>query len=121
METGLAAFRFALVGFTLPYMFVFRPQLLMLGSDGEPASAIAVAGAVLMALLGILPLAAGIAGYLFAPLSRVRRGVLLLSAALLLQPSTTLTFWRGGPSVWDAVGMILLAAIAVTSWRDRNA
>jgi len=35
MKTGFAAFRLALVGFTLPYMFVFRPQLLMLGPDGD--------------------------------------------------------------------------------------
>jgi len=30
MRTGLAAFRFALVGFTLPFMFVYRPELLLL-------------------------------------------------------------------------------------------
>ncbi|MFQ5730821.1 MAG: TRAP transporter permease [Planctomycetaceae bacterium] len=30
MRTGLAAFRFALVGFTLPFMFVYRPELLIL-------------------------------------------------------------------------------------------
>ena len=38
MQTGWHAFRFALVGFTLPYIFVFRPELLMLSSDGSTAS-----------------------------------------------------------------------------------
>jgi TRAP-type uncharacterized transport system fused permease subunit len=120
MQTGLAAFRFALVGFTLPYMFVFRPQLLMLGHDGEPASVFSVAGAVLMALLGILPLAAGIAGYLFGPLSGLKRGLLLAAAALVLQPSTALALGATGLSAWDAVGLILMTAVAVTSWRKRG-
>ena len=35
LRASLAAFRFALVGFTLPFMFVFRPQLLMLDAGGE--------------------------------------------------------------------------------------
>jgi hypothetical protein len=37
MKTGIAAFRFALVGFTLPFIFVFRPELLLLAPDGAPA------------------------------------------------------------------------------------
>ena len=60
MQTSFAAFRFALVGFTLPYMFVFRPELLMLAADGGTASAPAIAGAVALAAAGILPLAAAI-------------------------------------------------------------
>ena len=35
MPTAFAAFRFALVGFTLPYMFIYRPELLMLTASGE--------------------------------------------------------------------------------------
>ena len=38
MPTAFAAFRFALVGFTLPYMFIYRPELLMLDANGEAAS-----------------------------------------------------------------------------------
>ena len=38
MKTAFAAFRFALVGFTLPYMFVLRPALLMLDSEGGTAA-----------------------------------------------------------------------------------
>ena len=37
MPTAFAAFRFALVGFTLPYMFIYRPELLMLSPSGEAA------------------------------------------------------------------------------------
>ncbi|MCH8021593.1 TRAP transporter fused permease subunit, partial [candidate division KSB1 bacterium] len=34
MQTAFAAFRFALVGFALPYAFVLRPELLLLSPDG---------------------------------------------------------------------------------------
>ena len=34
MPTALAAFRFSLVGFTLPFMFVYRPSLLLMNPDG---------------------------------------------------------------------------------------
>ena len=61
-STSLAAFRFALAGFALPYLFVYRPQLLMLAADGGPASVAAIALAVGLAVLGILPLAAAVAG-----------------------------------------------------------
>ena len=86
MPTAMAAFRFALVGFTLPYMFVFHPQLLMLDPTGATAGVGAVAVAVTWAVLGILPLAAGIAGYMIAPLGRWQRGACLLAALLLLFP-----------------------------------
>ena len=65
-RTSLAAFRFALVGFALPYMFIFRPELLMLAADGATASPLAIGGATLLAVAGILPLAAAISGYLGA-------------------------------------------------------
>ena len=38
MQTGWQAFRFALVGFTLPFMFVLRPQLLVLDPEGGTAA-----------------------------------------------------------------------------------
>ncbi|MDA1015178.1 MAG: TRAP transporter fused permease subunit [Planctomycetota bacterium] len=35
MKTAIAAFLFSLVGFTLPYMFIYRPELLMLSNKPE--------------------------------------------------------------------------------------
>ena len=35
MKTGLSAFLFSLVGFTLPFMFVYRPELLLLSNTPE--------------------------------------------------------------------------------------
>lgn len=84
MPTGLAAFRFALVGFTLPFMFVFRPELLLLASQGYSTSWIAVIIAVTAALLGITALAAGLAGYFRNSLSIPLRLVAFAAATCML-------------------------------------
>merc|ERR1711964_635343 len=87
MQTALAAFRFSLVGFTLPFMFVYRPALLLMDSDGTLLSWSGVPTlllAVLAAVVGIVALAAGIAGYLRRPLSTPYRATSLAAAALLL-------------------------------------
>ena len=78
MQTGVTAFRFALVGFALPYAFVLHPELLLLSADLS-----ATVGNILIVLIGIVPLAAAAAGHGFAPLPTHQR-VLLLGAALLL-------------------------------------
>jgi TRAP-type uncharacterized transport system fused permease subunit len=114
MATSLAAFRFALVGFALPFVFVYRPQLLMLDVDGGRATAAAVAVAVAVALAGIAPLAAALAGYALARIGMVTRGLLLIAAAA--------TLWApaGGPgsdiAVWNAAGIGLTAAIFARQW-----
>ena len=98
MKTALAAFRFALAGFALPYAFVLHPELMLLSSD-----VIAVVGSVTIVLIGIVPLAAAIVGYGFGPLRHWERWVLLGSAlALFLTPSVESRF------------LIQAAAIGVT-------
>jgi len=119
MGTGMAAFRFALVGFTLPYMFVYRPALLMLTPSGAPAGAGAVAVAVALAVLGIAALAAGIAGYLFRPLGRWARALSLLAAALALFPfRAAVGGWDGPPLYW--FGIALFAVVAAVNLRRRR-
>ena len=87
METSFAAFRFALVGFVLPFLFVYRPQLLMLDPAGEVAPWITIAVAFAVAALGIVPLAAAIAGHLVRPLGTLQRVPLLFAAALMFWPT----------------------------------
>jgi TRAP-type uncharacterized transport system fused permease subunit len=126
MRTGLAAFRFALVGFTLPYMFVLRPSLLMLDNTGSAAAALDVVGAVVLAVLGIVPFAAGIAGYLFTSLSPALRLLLFAASALLLLPGGSIQIGGVELSLLGIGGLVLLAGAAVSNWnaahqaRSRN-
>ena len=87
METSFAAFRFALVGFVLPFLFVYRPQLLMLDPAGEVASWLPITVAFGIAALGIVPLAAAIAGHLVRPLGALDRVPLLVAAVLIFLPA----------------------------------
>jgi TRAP transporter 4TM/12TM fusion protein len=118
MKTGFAAFRFALVGFTLPFMFVFRPALLLMTPTGEPASLLAAIPAILAAVLGIVPLAAAIAGYLFSELTALWRGLSLVAAALLLYPGSDFHFAGQDLSSANVAGLALLIVIAAVSWRS---
>ncbi len=114
MKTALAAFRFSLVGFTLPYVFVARPQLLMLQADGSTAAFLDVVPVFLLALLGVVPLAAGIAGHLFGPLEWAPRSVILLSAVLILYPSGAIgTLSLSLPNI---IGVVALVAAGVWNW-----
>ena len=104
MRTGFAAFRFALAGFTLPYLFVLRPELLLLSADGELQWSRVVLS-VVVACVGLVPLAASIAGFLRGRLRMDVRVVLLGLAVLLL--------WPGGSTIGapQVVGALALAGL----------
>ncbi len=117
MPSAIAAFRFALVGFTLPFMFVFRPELLLLTTGGGDPTVTRVVTAVAVAVLGIIPLAAGIAGYLWTPISMTRRFILLVASALLLYPGQDSMMAALHLSLSDMAGVGLLAAMLASEWR----
>jgi TRAP-type uncharacterized transport system fused permease subunit len=115
MKTGLAAFRFALVGFTLPYIFVFRPELLLLSRRARRPLDVVLAIAV--AVLGIAAFAAALAGYLFAHVPAGQR----VRAVRRRRPAA-----RAGPDghgmgfpvhVLDTSGLVVAAVAAVANWR----
>jgi len=86
MQTAFAAFRFSLIGFVLPYMFIYRPELLLMNISGGPANWGLVAVEVGIAVVGTVALAAGITGFMFQRLGDVTRIAVLATATLLLAP-----------------------------------
>ena len=111
MPTGLAAFRFALVGFTLPYMFIYRPELLMLTASGEPAGWLEMLLPVAIATLGVTCFAAGIAGQLRYPLGLGLRLAVFGAAALLLAPGPSVNLAGVGVPLFDVAGVALFGAV----------
>ena len=111
MPTGLAAFRFALVGFTLPYMFIYRPELLMLTASGEPAGWLEMLLPVAIATLGVTCFAAGIAGQLRNPLALGPRLAVFGAAALLLAPGPSLDLAGLGIPLLDVAGVALFGGV----------
>ena len=106
MVTAFAAFRFALVGFALPYAFVLRPALLWLRGDGSAPELWAVFGTFSLTLIGTVIFAAAIAGYVFNKLSLWMRGILFIAALILFFAPTDLQF------VWIH-GIVVLVSIAI--------
>jgi TRAP transporter 4TM/12TM fusion protein len=118
LATSWAAFRFALVGFTLPYLFVFRPQLLMLEPGGGVAGLAAIAWAVLLAILGIVPLAGAIAGHLRAPLGPWARAGLVVASVLALFPGEGPILQSAHLSILNLAGIALF--LGMWLWAGRR-
>jgi TRAP transporter 4TM/12TM fusion protein len=120
MRTALAAFRIALVGFTLPYFFVFRPQLLMLTPDGGVATPMQILAATAVAVCGIVPFAAGIAGRLFTDLSPLTRALLLLAAGMILLPGPEIPWQSWSLPILDILGFGLFLGVTAADWLARR-
>ena len=113
MKTSFAAFRFSLVGFTLPFMFVYRPALCLMSPVGGELTAAAVLHAVLAATIGILALATGLAGYFRRSLGLLERGGMFVSAGLLLAPISKIGQTDVGLALDVAGAILFLIVVAV--------
>jgi len=116
MSTGVAAFRFSLVGFTLPFMFVYRPELLLIAKTGQELAVMNVIMAVLAAVCGIFALASGLAGYLFTPLKIPYRLALFAAAAFALFPDRKVDVGGFKLALFDTIGVIILIAVVMMNW-----
>ncbi len=87
MRSSLAAFRFALIGFVLPYAFVMSPSLLLIPS--QEATILRMLMDVAFVLVGIVFLAVSTAGYAFTRVHPLPRAALLATAlVIILLPAT---------------------------------
>jgi TRAP transporter 4TM/12TM fusion protein len=115
MPTAVASFRYALVGFTLPYMFIYRPELLMLSADGTQASWASMPIPLGIATLGVTCFAAGIAGQLRNPMGLSHRVAVFVAAALLLAPGPSLSLGGLSLPILDLAGIALFGGILVSN------
>lgn len=94
-KTGWKAFMYASVAFIAPFMFVYRPALLLEGSVGG----IIIAGSML--ILATFCLGAAISGYMFKDLNTVERILFLIVALFYIMP-------QGFSDILGVVGSIVL-------------
>lgn len=95
-QVGWTAVRLGLIGFIIPFMFVYSPPLLML--DSTPIQIIL---AFISATIGCLALGGATQGYILTKLNPFER-IISFAAAMLLIKSGSIT---------DIMGLVLLAAI----------
>jgi TRAP transporter 4TM/12TM fusion protein len=80
MRSALYGFRIAAAGFIIPFMFVYAPGLLCLGSFWDTLQPI------LTAIIGIIALGSSITGFFITRLNNVERIILFVSAICLCDP-----------------------------------
>lgn len=96
LKTGIQATKLAIAAFIIPYMFVFNPQMLMIG-----ASASDVLMVILTALIGMFGVGAALEGFTFTHCNPLERVILAAAGLLLIIPG-----WRT-----DLIGFGAIVAI----------
>jgi TRAP transporter 4TM/12TM fusion protein len=108
----------SLVGFLLPFMFVFRPELLMLAPDGGPAPLGGIILSFTIAVIGVIAFAVGLSAYYFHPVSWLGRLLYFLAAGLLLFPGNT-KIWEGfALPLHDLGGACLFVVLSGLNYRS---
>lgn len=110
-KVGWTAFRLAIPGFIIPFMFVYHPVLLLIG--GTPLEIVL---AVITSIIGVLALGCSLQNYMFERTNLFQRIALFGAALVLLQPGA-LTGLIGlsvlvGIALWQKRGQRLAAARA---------
>ncbi|HEX7953671.1 MAG TPA: TRAP transporter permease [Burkholderiales bacterium] len=104
-DSSLAALRLGATGFVIPFMFVFGPSLLMIGSPTT------IAWTAVTALIGVTCLAGGLSGYLMEKTPPWQRLMLLAAAIVLIKPGLAT----------DLVGMVLIAIVLAAQFATARA
>ena len=94
-DSGWAAMRVGAAGFVVPFMFVYDPALMMIGTWPD------IIWRFVMSSIGIGLLAAGLHGYLLRWMPMWERGVAIVGAILLVVP----TLWA------DLLGLAVMGAL----------
>ena len=106
-KTGWAGMRLGIVAYIVPFVFVFHPPLIAMGSLAEIALAVITAG------MGVILLGVGCAGYLFRPLDWFRRTWAWVAGLLLFMlPLSVLPFGKS-LGLSETVGEILIDVLGL--------
>lgn len=99
-STGWIGMRLGIVAYIVPFVFAFHPALLFKGTIEETAVAF------LTALIGVIFLGIGVAGYLFRPLGWGKRTLMGLAGLLLIPPPADY-YWIAANVLGLASGLLL--------------
>jgi len=106
MRTGIQAVKIAVPGFVIPFAFCYHPSLLFQGPVANfPLTAI-------LTTFSVIGIAAGLAGYLLAPLRIAERAIIVLGSFLLV---------AGTPWVIGLGALLVLAICAKQAVQRRSA
>jgi TRAP-type uncharacterized transport system fused permease subunit len=102
-EIGYRAVRLGIVAFIVPFLFVYQPELLLIGN---PANVVL---AILTAVVGVIALAAGLEGWLLLQASWWQRALWIGGGLLMIVPGLTT----------DLIGLALASIPLASQMRQR--
>ena len=103
-QAGWAAVKIGAAGFIVPFMVVYEPALMMIGSWPH------IIGAFASASCGILLFAAGLHGYLITAANYWQRALMVIGGLLLIDPGL----------VTDIVGAVIAAVVVAAQLLSRR-
>lgn len=104
MRSGFQAMRLAIVAYIAPFVFVYSPSLLLMGSVKDIIFVVATA------FLGIVSLAVGLEGYLFSKTGIVGRVGFLLGGLMLVIPIRSVSL----------AGLLLFGSLSLLAYLKRR-
>ena len=108
-KAGWTGMRLGIVAYIVPFIFVFHPPLLFKGSF------IDIGAAIFTAVIGVIFLAIGVAGFLFRRLGWTKRILMMIAGVALIPPAST--------SIWLASnigGFVLASLVILLEWKFRT-
>ena len=87
--------RIGATGFIIPFMFVYGPSLLMIGSTST------IVTTIISSSIGVVALSAGLMGWFLKEATWLERVLLVAAALLLIKPGL----------YTDAIGLVLLIIV----------
>ncbi|MBE5808790.1 MAG: TRAP transporter permease [Clostridiales bacterium] len=106
MATGVTATRLAIGAFIIPFVFAYTPSILFIGDVAWYMMVLNV----ITAVLGMVGVAAGLSGYLFANMNILERMMMIGGGLCLIFPGI----------LTDVIGIALLALVAVWQFARRG-
>jgi len=103
-KTGISAFQLGIAGFIIPFMFVYSPSLLFIGSLWK------IALSFVTAAFGIVCLAAGVQACMIVKSRWYESVVLLVVAFLMIKPGLKT----------DSLGVALFVVVFLSQWMRRR-
>lgn len=102
MKTGLVAMRLGIAAFIVPFMFVYGPQLLLIGTVPE------ISLGIVTAIIGIIGIGAAAEGWIMKQVTIMERLLLIIGSLCMVHPNI----------YTDAVGIVLLAVVYLKQMYD---
>ncbi len=110
-RTGVVATVLAAAGFIVPFAFIYSGELLLIGATAQWDWWSQLVLTVLVKLAGLVMLAAGVIGFLLAPLGPVLRWMLALAGLMTVSPIEAFDF--------IAIGLLVLVLVQQALARRR--